>query len=255
MSKTILIIGDSWGVPNYEGPFHGAEPCEHTEYRLRQLGHKVYNCAMNGGSNCRSIDLARRYLKGERTTLEPIYLHNTYHKVNEPEYIDIVNSKIDWVVWFHTEFFRGEFRGEFYKNKHRLLDDITPKLAHLDYKNASDFFKTLDAKIAIIGGQSPVVTDILYEYINPNFLIQDWRSELIGIKLPEVHTHSKVEWVENSSDTIDYKIELLEKHSILASAMRNSEYFTDNCHPGSKAHQELTSILHEVFQNVDSKRA
>ena len=240
--KTILIIGDSWGVPNYEGPQHGDDPDTHTEYRLRQLGYKVYNCAINGGSNCRSIDLARAYLNGEKITLEPVNLNNTYHKNNEPGYIDVVNPKIDWIVWFHTEVFRGRY----YKPWKTIDENILN--AHNDYKNAADFFSTLNAKVAIIGGQAPVLTDILSLYIKPDFMIEDWRSDIIGKKLPPIYTFTHVEWIEKSPDTIEYKNNLLAKHKIIMDAMRDSKDFPDNCHPGSEAHKSLTNKLHEVFQ-------
>lgn len=244
MSKTILIIGDSWGVPNYEGPDCGAYPSEHTEYRLREMGYKVYNCALNGGSNCRSIDLAKSYLKGEEVTLEPRYLINGYHEVNEPGCIDEANPQIDWIIWFHTEFFRGRF----YEPGNAIEDSIRD-CAHKNYEYASDFFKTQNARLAIIGGQSPVVTEILSKYIDPHFMIKDWRSEILGVKLPEVHTLSKVEWVEESSDTTEYKLALLEKHKIVMDAMRDKrKLFPDCCHPGRKPHDMLASKLHEVFE-------
>jgi hypothetical protein len=103
----------------------------------------------------------------------------------------------------------------------------------------------------VIGGQSPVITDILYQYLTPDLVIQDWRSELLNMPLPTVHTLIKPElWVEPSKvDTMDYKLKVLEDHKIILDAMQNSDLFPDNCHPGGVAHEQLTTRLHKQFQS------
>ena len=45
--KKILLLGDSWGVPNYNG-LPGISPDQHTEYLLINLGYEVVNFSMNG---------------------------------------------------------------------------------------------------------------------------------------------------------------------------------------------------------------
>lgn len=243
--KNILIIGDSWGVPNYAGPNWGDEPYEHLEYQLRNLGYIVHNCSINGSPNSSSIDLAKAYLNGNEVNLEPISIVNNYVEAGQLTRINQVNLKIDWVVWFHTEFFR-----ESYCEYNQKIDDHVIFLANKVYQYAANFFKTLDARLAIIGGQSPVKTDILKKYIDPDFLIEDWRSELVGKKLPELYTLTKVEWIENSSDSLEYKIELLKKHKEVIDAMQGHRYFPDGCHPGKLAHQMLATRLHQIFQNT-----
>jgi hypothetical protein len=216
MSKNILIIGDSWGVPNFYGGA-GDVPEVHTEYRLKDLGYKVYNCAVNAGSNLTSFKLVKRY---------------------NPLSSNIV---IDVVIWFHTEFFRHEYI------ENQPIDAQIETCANKQYAIMANFFKDLNAKTVVVGGQSPVISKILLKYFQPDLLIEDWRSELIGNTLPEVHTISKVSWVENSSDDLDYKNKLLEKHKIILDAMTDSDYFSDNCHPNGKGHKILTERIHKFI--------
>jgi hypothetical protein len=245
--KTILIIGDSWGVPNYEGK-PGDPPETHTEFRLRELGYTVYNCAMNGGSNSKSIELARKFLSGEPAVLEPIYLINKLYPCNIEKTVD-KDYKIDAIVWFHTEFMRGDYKFDFVNTS--IEQNIIYGAQH-DYTIVGDFVNEHPyAKLVVIGGQSPVTTDILYQYLTPDLVIQDWRSELLDMPLPTVHTLIKPElWVEPSRvDTMDYKLKVLEDHKIILDAMQNSDLFPDNCHPGGKAHEQLTKRLHKQFQS------
>lgn len=249
--KTILILGDSWGVPNYYGlpgpPFE-----EHAEYRLRELGYRVYNCSLNGGSNIATVNRAKEYLSGEPIVLEPVQMHGQWR---EPSMIDIVNPVVDWIIWFQTEFFR------YCRANAMKLDEAIIQFAHHDYNYVFDFIKTLkntsspDLKVAVIGGQSPIIPDILYQYYIPDFMVQDWRSEIVGRKLPEVHALMNIvhnsdtmNWVNESfSDSIDVKIEFLDKCKIVLDSMIECEDFPDNCHPGSNPHKLLTEKLHSVF--------
>lgn len=248
--KTILMIGDSWGVPNYEGP-PGDDPHTHTEYRLRNLGYKVYNCSMNGGSNMGSMELAEKFISGEKVVLEPISLNNRFYPYGIPTVIDDKDCKIDVIIWFHTEFFRSE-RPNF-MNK-TVAENISDG-AHHDYAYAKNFFaKFPDAKIIIIGGQSIVVKDVLYQYINPDYLIEDWRSEILGKKMPEVHTLTKPQkWVGRATDGKDFKIDILDRTMVVLNAMRDSPDFPDDCHPGGRAHEVLTNRLHSVMQQFFNK--
>lgn len=244
--KTILMLGDSWGVPNYEGPVHGAEPHEHTEFRLRELGYKVYNCAMNSYSNIGSLNLAKTYLSGGVVQLSPHNLMNTFHKTKPPERIDIVNPKIDLIVWFHTESLRFHF-----KTDETMQENLVNGYA-FDYKHYAEFFENYsDSKIAIIGGQAPIYGPVFHNFIKRyDLLIEDWRSEIIGRKLTEVHWVCKPEeWVHGCADSKDKKLIMLDQVLDTLTAMRDSPDFIDNCHPAGGPHAELTKRLHKLFQN------
>lgn len=243
--KTVLILGDSWGVPNYEGPACGAEPHEHTEYRLRELGYKVYNCAMNAYSNYKSLELAKTYLSGQVVQLAPHWLNNTFHKIKPPERIDKVDPKIDLIVWFHTESMRFHFD----PNK-TVQENLVDGYA-LEYAAFSKFFNQYpNSKIAIIGGQAPIYEPLFHNYVKRyDLLIEDWRSEIIGRPLSPVYWCCKPEeWVHRSTDSKENKIIMLDQLKDTFDAMRDSPDFIDNCHPAGRPHKELTDRLHKLMK-------
>jgi len=214
----ILIIGDSWGVPNYYDTIRGAKPEEHTEFRLRNLGYTVFNHSINGASNQRSMDS-----------------------------VDFsVLPLIDWIVWFHTECFRHNFdpNKSIYEN---LIHE-----SHETYKHAQKFFSKTNSKLIAIGGQAvigPTIREIFNKYITPDYLIEDWRSEILGEDMPECYTVNGIPWATGSKDTPEEKYILLETQDIVFNAMIKSDKFPDDCHPGAEAHAELTLRLHQIFQN------
>lgn len=242
--KTILMIGDSWGVPNYEG-LPGDPPETHSEFRFRELGYKVYNCSMNARGNLAPLDLAKKYLSGETVILEPIQLYNESRSQGLPKVIDIVNPKIDYIIWFHTESMRE------LQNKKVTLNENIKNAACETYIMMKNFFKEHPlAKKVVIGGQAPIVADIYDKFLSPHvdYIIMDWRSEILGVEMPEVHTLTHTHWVDDSPDTTEFKLDLLEKHDIILKAMADSPYFPDNCHPGGIAHGKLVDRLHKFFQ-------
>lgn len=226
--KDILILGDSWGVPEYkklerEGkPLLGATAKGHTEYLLTEKGYNVYNLSYSGGSNTHTFNRAFNFLQEE-------------------------NVNVDVFIWFHTECYREQNFPGF--QTYAFINHNINILYHKIYEKFSDFkFKYPKAKTVVIGGQAPIKDDILHQYITPDYLIKDWRSEILGKEMPEVHTLTNpFEWVYHSRDTVDFKTSLLDKHSIILNAMKESEYFPDDCHPGDKAHNDLTEKLHKVF--------
>lgn len=232
--KTILIIGDSWGVPNYYGP-PGVEPGFHTESILKELGYKVYNCSQNGAGNIQSLNKAKQFLQG--------------HPVSDTRGVDSIvlddkNIKIDFVVWFHTEFFRDE------KPDPRLtLENNLKWMSKRHYKAFADFFKELSAKVIVIGGQTPI-RDELFEFIIPYFFIKDWKSVILRTDLPKVYClglNGKNAWIDELSDSTEDKIKALEEISLIYDAMRDSPHFPDHCHPGVLPHKHLTETLHRLF--------
>lgn len=216
----ILIIGDSWGVPNYVDP-KGAKPEEHLEYRLKCLGYSVHNHAINGSSNQRSME-----------------------SVNFS-----VLPTIDWIIWFHTEVFRYNF-----DIKKTIKENLFIE-SHKAYSYAKDFFLNTSSKLVVIGGQAPIgptIRETFFNYIKPDYIIEDWRSELLGEELPECYTVSSnngIVWASNNADTQEEKEKLINNQIYIINKMWESEYFPDNCHPGAKAHEILTNKLHSIFIN------
>ena len=230
----ILLIGDSWGVPNYYGS-PGVDPEYHTEYLLRGYGYNVYNCSLNGSSNLTAIDRVKQFLSGYPIT------HPAGNPMGEIT-INVINPKIDWVVWFHTEFYRDfDVTGLYY-------EESIKRFAHITYQRINELFKELDCKIAIVGGQACVHPD-LYQFITPDFIIEDWKSSITKNVLPKVYTFRSVDWVENLADDKDKKLEILKTHYVLHEVMGSGNTdFPDGCHPGIRPHKELCEQLDKLFK-------
>ena len=229
----ILIIGDSWGVPNYYGS-PGVDPQYHTEYLLRSYGYTVYNCSINGGSNLIAIDRVKQFLSGYPIT------HPAGNPMGEITF-NVTNPKIDWVVWFHTEFYRDfDMTGLYF-------EESIKNFAHETYRKMSEFFKELDCKVAIIGGQACIRPEI-YEYMTPDFIIEDWKAVIANRELPKVYTFRTADWIERLADDTDKKLEILKTHYVLHEVMGGGNPdFPDRCHPGIRPHSELSKRLRKLF--------
>jgi hypothetical protein len=250
MKKTILILGDSWGVPDYTTAFQRRKDQfqfsieDHVENRLRDYGYKVINCSLNGQNNLKTLKLAQMYMDGEACLLEPVkdYIHND--KIMTPHSNAIIRDdsikKIDVILWFHTALFRNDTQqGLTYKeNLENIADEI--------YKKYSDFFKEQDAKAFIIGGQGPCITEILKKYIDPYFYIEDWRSDLVGQKLPEFNAFGSWDFIKNHIRLTDQEITYFDHvEQLYRDTMIKSNKFFDGCHPGKEAHSWLAKTIHK----------
>lgn len=252
MSKTVLIIGDSWGVPNYSKDWPNQSHLDHTEFKLVEKGYNVLNFSLNGGSNIESIEYAKHILLNkplpESLKSSVNGKRDLYNISGDLKFIPVPEfngRKIDWIVWFHTESIREI--GFSYSNSYCKVNELHVLFSHAIYRAFASLVKLCPkVKTAIIGGQAPI-DDILYQYHQPNFIIEDWRSEIVGKKLPKVHTLSRVDLVDSSFDNKDDKLQILNNHSLIYDAMSNTSQFFDRCHPG-KPHIELANKLHDVFQ-------
>ncbi len=233
----ILLLGCSWGVPNYFG-LPGPPKEDHIEYLLKNLGHTVFNCSINNGSNLETLERAKCFLNGF-----PIKHPARYGEFQDTLIsISDVNVRIDWIVWFHTELLRDYHKGKMPP----MIDNAIYYIANKTYPLFFDFTKSINAKLAIIGGSAPVHYAI-HKYGKPNYLINDWRSDIVGQKLPEVHSLSRLDIVEYSKDSIEYKNNLLEKHMLIREVLANSNEFPDDSHPGTNSHFNLFSKLQNIF--------
>ena len=230
----ILITGCSFGVPNYFGP-PGVPEEHHIEFLLKSLGYTVYNCSLNGGSNLQAIHRTEQFINGE-SIVHPAY------KENQFVCLENIPTKIDLLLWFHTDILR-----DYYSHcTGTTIDIATDKLANITYQKMANLLKTIDCKIAVVGGCSPI-NKIMYDYISPDFIIEDWKSEIVNETLPYVQSLGAMSVIENSPDTLDYKNDVLTKHEYILDKLRQSGHFPDGCHPGTYPHKNLSERLDKII--------
>ena len=223
----ILILGCSFGVPNYycneRSPSTGMKE-HHLEFLLRDKGHVVHNCSQNAGSNLNTLDRAKKYLNGV-----PI-VHPAYHQ-NAPtdqfvdQFIECKNIEtLDLIIWFHTELSR---------------DGIPAKTV---YSKFTEFFSTHNAKVAVIGGAGDVLPEFLTMY-TPDFFIPSWRRSILGKDVPLSNTLSGASSIDNSSLSLTEKLKIVEDNLTLIELVKQSPHFFDGRHPGAWPHQDLVNQL------------
>jgi hypothetical protein len=216
--RKIILIGDSWGVPNYFGS-PGILAEQHTEYLLKNLGYDVINFSLNGNGNDKSISLAI-------------------------DYIDQGNNA-DWIIWFHTEMLRERHLIDI-SAKYKI-SNLIQEISYYIYKKFKILKEKSNAKTLIIGGQAPVLdTCNSYDYI-----IKDWRSDICKQILPQIHSLTHLDLIENKNccDTIEEKTILLNQHKTIFDAMEKSKHFPDNCHPGVTPHKDLSKFIDNLIKH------
>ena len=235
----ILIIGDSWGVPNYYGS-PGVEPKYHTEFLLKELGYNVHNCSQNGSSNGYTIHRANEYFDGF-----PIKHPACQYPYNYDIQLQDTHIKIDWIIWFYTEWYRDFIDPTGYT--YVEAEELTCRTY---FKMFADLVNRLKCKTAIIGGQA-VVNKMIYDYVKPDFIIEDWKSVLIGKHLPYQYLlHRGSEVISCLSDDTEAKLKLIENSNVVLHEMRQAvDLFPDRGHPGIKPHADLVKTLDNLFKS------
>ena len=208
----ICIVGDSWGT-HTGWPTHLRRTHTHLQARLEKAGHRVKNFSIPGGSNGSSIHKATKYY--------------TANSAKMPKYM----------IWFHTESLRDREDG--FNDREFNIADLTKEKATLNYKQFKALIELTGAKDLIIGGQAPVIPELLEH--QPYYLLEDWRSELLGT--PSVMTHSicHTDLLESQKckDDAETLTKMIEDNIRILDMCRASRYFPDDAHPGSDAHRSL----------------
>jgi hypothetical protein len=225
----ILILGCSWGVPNYFGE-PGVPKEHHLEYLLSSAGHEVHNCAINEGSNSYTLSRAVNYIQGK------LIQHPAYRDQQIPG----KNIKPDWTIWFHTELFRDRHLSP------TILDyNLIARKIYADYR---DFFANVGGKVAVIGGAGDVLP-CLSDYITPDFFIPSWRKFLLGNNTPISNNLQCGEFVNDNGISKISKLEMIEENLEIFSKLDKSNLFPDRIHPGTIPHRELFNQLKKIFDN------
>lgn len=248
------MIGDSWGVPNYSSDWKNCSYEVHTEHQLVKKGYKVFNYSLNGGSMLETIEYAIHSIQNKKM---PIFLEgaikekrNTYNKgegIKEMPVPDYRGQKIDWIVWFHTEAVRDQTYPQL--NPYLTLEELHTLGSTVAYRAFKKLVGLLPGvKTAVIGGQAPI-DKLFFKHHKPTFAIEDWRSEIVGNKLPRVYTLANIDLLDSCYTDKDTKIQLMKDHQTVFDAMMNTDLFFDRCHPGIP-HIALAERLHQAFQTL-----
>jgi hypothetical protein len=263
-NMNILIIGDSWGVPNYLNIKNYPAPDEHIESYLRNFGHTVYNCSLNAGSNLESVNRAFNYFAGKvidhpanptsNILWEPPHFLN-----GKPTTVPALNTStyrgVDYIVWFHTELIR-EIPMDFLRtdgiNQDFTFETLYDKLAAKVYPRVLELQKQLDAKLIVIGGQTPLDSRF-FSYIKPDHYKVDWTAEIVKKELPFVPI-IKVGYLyllmeqKHNVDSWDFKFQMVTNAEQKINLMTTDPVnFPDSGHPGGIPHLELSQWLQGIF--------
>jgi hypothetical protein len=211
----ILMLGCSYGVPNYFGP-PGVPSKHHLEFLLRSQGHCVHNCSKNGASNLETLSRASQYLLG----------HRIEHPAYTGQYIECKNiGPLSLVIWFHTEVSRDS-----------TID------FNFVYQEFANFFLDLAVPVAVIGGAGDVLPEF-ETFFTPNFFIPSWRRLILDQHLPLTNHISQSHMIEKSNLSVAQKIQIINDSLHVLQYMQNSPHFPDGCHPGTWPHQDLFDRL------------
>ncbi len=228
----ILILGCSWGVPNYvEHDVKTWTPDAHIHTMLKDQGHNVINLSLYGSSNLRQVFRFHSWYQGRAIT-----------EFDFGEY-KLPFCSIDLVIWFKTSVYR-DWPENIPKNP-----TLFKGLVNETYKRIANVLGILDEpKFVAIGGVGPLLPSYT-EYFTPDLVIEDWRSDILGIDFPKNHYWGGV----GETFALDYKNlseeeqkEISDVYQIMSESPRNN--FPDDCHPGLNPHKNLFQTISNLIK-------
>ena len=254
MSKTFLIVGDSWSQGEIEH-YPNQEKSHVVVHRgliqyLEDEGHSVFN---RGGLGWTNMDAYWQTYSA--------FFDNTH--CNYPLPID---KNIDYIVWFTTDSFRD-------LNESQYLEKITVNksirktfLETLDqcYSRFNELSNQIGKKIYLIGGWTPVSSEVT-KYENLITIIPDVHKMLVpesDISLTHacLHLFDHVKNTANiakqflNTEEIDFiKQEIIDltKELMHAENVRQHNkplFYPDNHHPNRKGHYQIFTKVKEVLR-------
>ena len=241
--KNIVIIGDSFGVPNRSGP-PGPPPEHHTEFFLKDMKHNgarkydVTNLSINGSGGDTHISQLKQFIASH-----PL-------------------ARIDYIIWFQNacvNFCITLIRSP--SKAHCMLDTLRASLMET-YEETVQVKKQLTAKWIVIGGSTPT-PEFFNDYNIHDYLIQDWRAQILEEQLPfAVGPHvsdilSPKYGLTNACKIVnnEFNIQSPDLKKIITKNLESiqklvgsdKKLFPDSIHPGIGPHLALSKELDTYF--------
>lgn len=228
----ILILGDSWA---YSWPIdvNGDDSLDF-EFTLFNKGNFVINKSLYGGHNLQTLKNGKNFINFTKP----------------------LGFKVDLIVWMFTELLRdldcNNDKDELSWNHYEgMLEYLNKKT--IDAVNEIRMISP-ESKWAIIGGHVPLYKPEQYSWAD--FVVEDWRSEILGVKLPACHSLSFQERIYENRKTLGDKVveEEFKKYDIINNAIKNAPewMFPDGVHPCLEIQRKMAIRIHEHFQNTNS---
>jgi hypothetical protein len=224
--QRILIMGDSWGDwhwPLQEGVSRTTDE-HHVTGMIKDFGHNVTNCAKFGSSNLKAIERAE---------------------------LECQDKTFDWVIWFHTEVFRDSHM--FDSDKPFYLNYVAEELAKQQYIEFETFRSNNNLRAIVIGGQAPTFP-FIRDFIKIDMLIDDWRSQILGKKVPFSQIFSLNEFADilfkktTCLDSFRDRLKFLGEVEIIYNICDSRrDLFPNGAHPGEKPHRDLADRIHDFI--------
>lgn len=250
----IAIVGDSWADPGLFDhlpsiPCKGYSKQGHIDGRLRARGYTVGNFSRSGASN---LYTWRQFAQAPRETW-------------------------DWIIWFHTELSRDwnwpNIDAECCGLRCTFAADLKPSYQAWNYSASiehaaltvySEIAAALkahaDSKLMVVEAQSVCLEPQFSQWITPHYWLRDWRSELVGRKLPASQLittlSSSRSWCRDGlffdrcQDHHEVQFGLLAAVEENIAAMDQSPWFVDRAHPGDRAYAALFDRIQPVLEGL-----
>jgi hypothetical protein len=225
-----LIVGDSWG---YSLPYPNKD-FKWLEYNLIAKGNTVYNRSVWGGTNYRSLNDAT------------FFLEQTESKI-----------QIDTVIWYNTCLLRDaklhlQHPENIMEQPNITYDKVIQYLSDKvvgQVENIRNKFPNI--KWCIIGGHAPVYQPEKYTWAD--FMITDWRSELLQEDVPGSHSLGEIEWLQQNLDNLGADVveaELKIHESIYQKCNNRRDIFFDSIHPDAEHSYFLSERIARHFNCI-----
>lgn len=245
MKSSFLIIGDSWGVGEWERPNRVFSPIPNTgiDYYLRSLGHTVTNISAGKAGNFSQLRHGHRTLKNE--------------------------SNYDYIIWFHTEPIRdieevivnNPPEGQKYYPEFSMenFNDSIRYINQENYRYAQNISNEYNIPFIVIGGQGSV-DSIIQEFTFAQHVIPSWLQELLNLDFTP-STTLLFSWQRFKYVLTHYEIkeryfileneQALDQANIIMDLCTASDLFPDNIHPSRKCFEQLA---HRILEMVNHDR-